>query len=176
MVVEDLRRRLQQEKCAKKGNVREHFSKLRTMREDLAAMGHTPGEDEFYAIILGSLPYSFEPFISARNATSSVVGHVLSPNKLMQALTRSLLCPAGSDWNWLQPVGFRLEILDHSIGQTVGNFSNFSNRIPIGTSGTGRFYRFRVQSIPTGTKWNQSEPVRKSQTSVYIVGDHLIIF
>jgi len=31
MVVVDLRRRLQQEKCAKRGNVREHFSKLHMM-------------------------------------------------------------------------------------------------------------------------------------------------
>jgi len=50
-------------------------------------LGHTPGEDEFYAIILRLLPYSFEPFISALNATLSVVGHVLSPDELMQALT-----------------------------------------------------------------------------------------
>jgi hypothetical protein len=57
------------------------------MREDLAAMGHPPGDDEFYAIIPGSLPYSFEPFISALNATASVVGHILSPDELMQALT-----------------------------------------------------------------------------------------
>jgi hypothetical protein len=87
MVAVDLRRRLQQERCAEKGDVRAHFSKLRTMREDLAAMGHTPGDDEFYAIILGSLPYSFEPFISALNATSSVLGTVLSPDELMQAFT-----------------------------------------------------------------------------------------
>jgi len=87
MVAVDLRRRLQQERCAEKGDVRGHFSKLRTMREDLAAMGHPPGDDEFYTIILGSLPYSFEPFISALNATSSVLGTVLSPNELMQAFT-----------------------------------------------------------------------------------------
>jgi hypothetical protein len=87
MVAVDLRRRLQQEHCTEKGDVRAHFAKLRTMREDLAAMGHTPGDDEFYAIILGSLPYSFEPFISALNATSSVLGTVLSPDELMQAFT-----------------------------------------------------------------------------------------
>ena len=87
MVAVDLRRRLQQERCAEKGDVRGHFSKLRTMREDLAAMGHPPGDDEFYAIILGSLPYSFKPFISALNATSSVLGTVLSPDELMQAFT-----------------------------------------------------------------------------------------
>jgi len=87
MVAVDLRRRLQQERCPEKGDVRAHFAKLRIMREDLAAMGHPPGEDEFYAIILGSLPSSYEPFISALNATSSVVGNVLSPDELMQAFT-----------------------------------------------------------------------------------------
>jgi hypothetical protein len=87
MVAVDLRRRLQQERCAEKGDVREHFSKLRQMREDLAAMGHAPGDDELYAIILGSLPYSFEPFISALNATSSVLGNILSPDELMLAFT-----------------------------------------------------------------------------------------
>ncbi len=76
MVAVDLRRRLQQERCVEKGDVRAHFAKLRTMREDLATMGHPPDDDEFYAIILGSLPSSFEPFISALNATSSVLGTV----------------------------------------------------------------------------------------------------
>jgi hypothetical protein len=86
MVAVDLRRRLQQERCSEKGDVRAHFAKLRTMREDLAAMGHPPNEDEFYAIILGSLPSSYEPFISAMNATSSVLGTFLSSDNLMQAL------------------------------------------------------------------------------------------
>jgi len=87
MVAVDLQRRLQQEHCAEKGDVQAHFAKLRTMREDLAAMGHTPGDDEFYVIILGLLPYSFEPFISTLNATSSVLGTVLSPDELMNAFT-----------------------------------------------------------------------------------------
>ena len=57
------------------------------MQEDLASMGHPPGDDEFYAIILGSLSSSYEPFISALNATSSIVGTVLSPDELIQAIT-----------------------------------------------------------------------------------------
>jgi hypothetical protein len=57
------------------------------MQEDLATMGHPPDDDEFYAIILGSLPSSFEPFISALNATSSVLGTILSSDELMQAFT-----------------------------------------------------------------------------------------
>jgi len=87
MVAVDLRRRLQQERCVEKGDVQAHFTKLRMMREDLAAMGHTPDDDEFYAIILRSLPSSFEPFISALNATSSVLETVLSPDELMQAFS-----------------------------------------------------------------------------------------
>ncbi len=90
MVSVDLRQCLQQERWAEKGDVQAHFSKLCLMREDLALMGHAPGDDELYAIILGSLPYSFEPFIwiiSALNATSSVLGMILSPNDLMQAFT-----------------------------------------------------------------------------------------
>jgi len=87
MVAVDLRRHLQQERCIEKGDVRAHFAKLRTMREDLATMGHPPDDNEFYAIILGSLPSSFGPFISALNVTSSVLGTVLSPDELMQAFT-----------------------------------------------------------------------------------------
>jgi len=87
MVAVDLRCHLQQEQCVEKGDVWAHFAKLRMMREDLAAMGHSPDDDEFYAIILGLLPSSFEPFISALNATSSVLGTVLSPDELMQAFS-----------------------------------------------------------------------------------------
>ena len=87
MVAMDLRRHLQQERCPEKGDVRAHFAKLHTIWEDLAMMGHPPDDNEFYTIILGSLPSSFEPFISTLNATSSVLGTVLSPNELMQAFT-----------------------------------------------------------------------------------------
>ena len=72
-----------------------HVSKLRLMRKDLASMGHAPGDDELYVIILGSLPYSFKPFISALNATSSVLETILLPNDLMQAFT-------SSDWQGFQ--------------------------------------------------------------------------
>ena len=57
------------------------------MCEDLAVMGHAPTDDDFYAIMLGSLPSSYEPFISTLNATSTVIGTFLSPDDLMQTLT-----------------------------------------------------------------------------------------
>jgi hypothetical protein len=87
MVSVDLRRRLQDQRCLEKGDVAAHFATLRTMHKDLAAMGHPPSEDDFYAIILGSLPPSFDPYISAVNATSSVLGTSLSADDLMLTIT-----------------------------------------------------------------------------------------
>jgi len=52
MVSIDLRRRIQDLRCAEKGDMITHFATLRTMREDLAT--------------------SYDPYVSAVNATSSV--------------------------------------------------------------------------------------------------------
>ncbi len=49
-------------------------------------MGHSPGEDDFYAIIIGSPPPSYNPFVSALEAMSSVLGNFLSPDDLMQTI------------------------------------------------------------------------------------------
>ena len=87
MVSIDLRRRLQELRCAEKGDVIAHFATLRTMREDLASMGESLTESDFYAIIMGSLPASFDPYISAVNATSSVLGKHLSADDLMLTIT-----------------------------------------------------------------------------------------
>ncbi|KAI0665686.1 hypothetical protein C8Q78DRAFT_986026 [Trametes maxima] len=51
MVSVDLRRWLQEQRCSECEDVRMHFAKLCTMREDLSAMGHPPADDDFYAII-----------------------------------------------------------------------------------------------------------------------------
>ena len=87
MVSVDLRRRIQEVRCAEKGDMIAHFATLRTMREDLAAMGQSLTEDDFYAIILGSLPSSYDPYISAVNATSSVMGKTISSDDLMLTVT-----------------------------------------------------------------------------------------
>ena len=87
MVSIDLRRRLQEQRCPEKGDVVAHFATLRTMREDLAAMGQPLSDTDFYTIIMGSLPPSYNPYISAVNATSSVMGSTLSADELMLTLT-----------------------------------------------------------------------------------------
>jgi hypothetical protein len=87
MVSVDLRCRIQETRCAGKGDILAHFTTLRVMREDLAAMGRPLDEDDFYAIILGSLPVSYDPYISAVNATSSVLGTTMSADELMLTVT-----------------------------------------------------------------------------------------
>ena len=54
------------------------------MREELAAMGQPLSKNDFYAIILGSLPGSYDPYISAVNATSGVLGKTISSDDLGQ--------------------------------------------------------------------------------------------
>jgi len=72
--------------------VQSHFTKLCMMREDLASMGSPSGEDEFYVITLSSLPPSYDPYISALNATLSVLGSVLSSDNLMQMIMDEYEC------------------------------------------------------------------------------------
>ena len=87
MVSVDLRRRIQELRCTEKGDMISHFATLQTMREDLAAMGQALDENDFYMIILGSLPASYDPYISAVNATSSVLGTTISADDLMLTVT-----------------------------------------------------------------------------------------
>ena len=83
----DLQKQLQDEFCSEKADVRMHFDKLRTMCEELAAMGAPPEDDDFYSIAMSSMPPSYNAYISAVNGTTSVLGKTLSPDDLMQALT-----------------------------------------------------------------------------------------
>ena len=74
----DLRRWLQEQRCGEKADVRVHFAKLQTMYEDLAAMGRTLKDDDFYAIIRGSMSTTFKMYISSLTATSTVTDNVLT--------------------------------------------------------------------------------------------------
>jgi hypothetical protein len=43
------------------------LQKLQTIREDLISMGADPGDDNFIAILLGSLPISYDPYLDPRD-------------------------------------------------------------------------------------------------------------
>ncbi len=87
MVTVDLRRKLQDERCAEGGDVKTHLTKLQSIREDLIAMGADPGDDNFVAIVLGSLPTSFETYLSALTGASTLLGKALDPDMVLQGIS-----------------------------------------------------------------------------------------
>ena len=86
MITIELRKRLHEIRCAETGNIRTHFDNIRTMREELASLGTALSEPDFSAVILGSLPKSYDQFISAVIAAASVLKKDLDPEDLMQTI------------------------------------------------------------------------------------------
>ena len=86
MITIELRKRLHEVHCIETGNIRTHFDNIRTMREELASLGIVLSEQDFSAIVLGSLPKSYDQFISAVTATTSVLKRDLDPEDLMQTI------------------------------------------------------------------------------------------
>jgi len=79
MVTVDLRRKLQAEKCPEHGDMRAHLNKLQTMREDLASW-ERPLLMKILAYFdyLGSIPPSYDTYIAAITATSTLLDQVLT--------------------------------------------------------------------------------------------------
>ncbi|KAF8153802.1 hypothetical protein B0H34DRAFT_719201 [Crassisporium funariophilum] len=50
-----------------------HFTKLRTMHKDLAALGQIICQDNFYTIVFGSLPSFYNSLISSLNGTAFAI-------------------------------------------------------------------------------------------------------
>ena len=86
MITVELRKKLQDIRCAENGNIRTHFDNIRSMREELASLGAVLGEEDFSAIILGSLPKTYDQFLSAVTTTASVLKWELDPEDLMQTV------------------------------------------------------------------------------------------
>jgi gag-polypeptide of LTR copia-type len=63
-----------------------HLVKLQTMWEDLASMGGLISDEDFTSIILRSIPQSYNTYIAAITATSSLLNATLSPTNLIDAI------------------------------------------------------------------------------------------
>ena len=86
MITVELQKKLQDVRCAENGNIRTHFNNIRSMREELASLGAVLSEEDFSAIILGSLPKTYNQFLSAITATASILNRELKPEDLMQTV------------------------------------------------------------------------------------------
>ncbi|KIM63847.1 hypothetical protein SCLCIDRAFT_80398, partial [Scleroderma citrinum Foug A] len=60
VVAIELRQKLQDLRCADKGDLRAHFDKMITLREELASLGHSISSDDFAAMILSSRMILFD--------------------------------------------------------------------------------------------------------------------
>ncbi|KAG2047592.1 hypothetical protein BDR06DRAFT_855845, partial [Suillus hirtellus] len=78
--------KLQDLKCPKKGNIREHFDKMRTAKEQLSSLGHVPTDESFAAMIMSSLPASYDPHLSALTASAKVSSIKLTSDVLMSTI------------------------------------------------------------------------------------------
>jgi hypothetical protein len=87
MMVVELRRRLHEEVCSETGDIKTHLMTLRTIREDLITMNADPGDDLFVAILLGSLPKSYDPYIAALTATAALTTQTLTPEMYIKGIS-----------------------------------------------------------------------------------------
>ena len=56
------------------------------MQEDLASMGGSILDEDCTSIILGSIPQSYDTYIVAITATSSLLNQTLSPTNLIDTI------------------------------------------------------------------------------------------
>jgi hypothetical protein len=86
MLKVDLRRKLQEKKCAEGEDVKTHLDELQWLREDLIAIGADPGDENFVAIVMGSLPASLDPYLAALTATTSLLDKTLTPEVILRGI------------------------------------------------------------------------------------------
>ena len=92
MINIELRKRLHDTHYTENGNMHTHFDNLRTMREELASLGTILSEQDFSAIILGSLSKSYDQFLSAITVTASMLKKDLDPEDLIQTVINEYDC------------------------------------------------------------------------------------
>jgi hypothetical protein len=92
MVTVDLGKKLQSAKLDNKDDARVHLIKLQDLREELASMGKVVDDNEFASILLGSLPPSYEPTISAINAAADQTGTAVTSDRVIRLVTDEYDC------------------------------------------------------------------------------------
>jgi len=75
----DLGRKFQNTRCGENDDVRVHFEKLADLKERLAALGRTIGDDEYVSVLLSSLPPSYEPTIHSLTTSCDVNDKDITP-------------------------------------------------------------------------------------------------
>jgi hypothetical protein len=64
--------------------VKAHLTKLQQLREDLIAIGAEIADEDFIAIIMGSLPLSYDPYLVAMSAATTYTRITLNPETYLR--------------------------------------------------------------------------------------------
>ena len=115
-----------------------HFAKLRLMREELTSMGHPPDDMEFYAIVMGSLPPSYDHFVSVIDATfhTTIATHLAIS---ISTGSTDYIPPSPSSDNLIQSVmdEYQRRLLRNRPGKKdTANVAFYSNDSSKGTKGS----------------------------------------
>jgi len=86
MVIVDMQRKLQDEKCPEGEDVKAHLMKLQTIQEGLIVMGADLEDKNFVAIVLGLFPTSYKTYLSVLTGTATLLGKTLDPNIVLQGI------------------------------------------------------------------------------------------
>jgi hypothetical protein len=83
-------------RCDEGGDVKAHFGELNRLHQIMAGMGAIVDDEDYAAIIMGSLPDSYRPIISALEAAAGYLSKVVTAQELITAVNveyeHRLLC------------------------------------------------------------------------------------
>ena len=82
----DLRRRMHETRCQEGGDIKDHFGALRRLKQSLAGMGVKVDDEDDTAIIMGSLPESYRPTLSAISANAQMNCKDITPSNLIKVI------------------------------------------------------------------------------------------
>jgi hypothetical protein len=87
-VLVDLGRKFQTTRCREDDDVRAHFSKLAHLREKLSALGRSASDDEYVAVLIGSLPSCYDGPIDSLTSSCDVNNVGITPTAVTRAAIR----------------------------------------------------------------------------------------
>jgi hypothetical protein len=86
LVKADVRKHMLLACCDERGDVKAHFGELNRLRQIMAGMGAIVNDEDYVAIVMGSLPDSYQPIISALEAAAGYSSKVVTAQELITAV------------------------------------------------------------------------------------------
>ena len=82
----EMLRNLQNQRCSETDDVKQHFAKMLTLREELAATGKVIDEIDFTSILTNSLPPSYDNVVSSAYSAASAVDKEITTSRIIAVI------------------------------------------------------------------------------------------